>query len=154
MILLDANVLVASLDLKAPGHPESRAVVAAALDRRLPGVLVPQVLLEAYAVLTDDRRVETPLSPVAAWTEMHGLTHLIPVMFPQRQVLEEITRIVERGAPRAQSVFDAFLVAQMRAAGIGTICTYNVADFEAYEGISAEAPEAVVARISLKRPKR
>lgn len=149
MILLDANVLVASLDLKASAHRASRAVVAAAWDRRFPGVLVPQVLLEAYAVLTDGRRAASPLTPAVAWAEIEGLTQTIPVLYPERQALEEFSRIAERRRPKAQSVFDAFLAAQMRATGISTLCTYNVADFEMYEGIHAETPDVTLARFGL-----
>ncbi len=51
--------------------------------------------------------------------------------------------------PKAQVVFDAFLVAQMRAAGIGTICTYNTRDFTDYKGITPEPPDATLARFGL-----
>lgn len=149
MILLDANVLVASLDRRAAGHRASRAVVTAARDRRLSAVLVPQVLLEVSAVLTDGRRVAAPLRPDVAWTEISSLADAIPVAYPQRRALDEFAHIMERRGPRAQSIFDAFLVAQMRAAGIGTICTYNISDFTGYEGINPEAPDVLLARFGL-----
>lgn len=149
MILLDANVLIASLDLEASGHRASRAVVSAARDRRLPGVLVPQVLLEAFVVLTDGRRVAPPLAPGLAWTELDALARTISVLYPQPEALQEFARIVAQRGPKAQLVFDAFLVAQMRAAGISAICTYNVADFGGYEGISTETPAATLVRFGL-----
>jgi hypothetical protein len=37
----------------------------------------------------------------------------------------------------------------MRAAGIGTISTYNISDFADYEGIDPEAPNALLARLRL-----
>lgn len=150
MILLDANVLVANFDLDAHGHEASRAVLIAATHRRLPGVLVPQVLLEAYAVLTDSRRVKAPLTPAVAWTELDGLTRAVPVVYPQRQAFVEFARVVSLRGPTAQTAFDAFLVAQMRASTIGTICTYDTGGFSGYEGISAETPETVVARYGLR----
>lgn len=149
MILLDANVLVAALDLRAAGHRAARAVVAAAQARQLPGVVVPQVLLEACAVLTDGRRVASPLAPRLAWMELDGLARTIPLLYPQRHALHEFARIIELHAPRSQAVFDAFLAAQMRAAGIGTICTYNISDFTAYEGINSETPDTTLARFGL-----
>ncbi len=51
MILLDTNVLVYALNTDAPHYADSRRIVEAALRGRVPGVLVPQVLVEAYAVL-------------------------------------------------------------------------------------------------------
>jgi predicted nucleic acid-binding protein len=147
--LLDANVLVAGLDRSAAGHSAARSVVIAARKRVLPGVLVPQVLLEAYAVLTDRKRVASPLSPEVAWSEVGGLALEIPVIYPHRQTLEEFGRTMSRHGPKAQVAFDAFLVAQMRAAGIGTICTYNVRDFTDYRGITPETPDATRARFGL-----
>jgi predicted nucleic acid-binding protein len=149
VILLDANVLVASLDRRAAGHLASRAVVTAARGRRLSAVLVPQVLLEASAVLTDGRRAAAPLTPDGAWTEIGGLAEAIPVIYPQRRALDELAHIMQQRGPRAQSIFAAFLVAQMRAAGIGTICTYNISDFTDYEGINPEVPDVLLARFGL-----
>lgn len=105
MILLDTNVLVYALNADSPHHPQSRAVVEAALGGRLPGVLVPQVLLEAFAEL---------------------------VAFHK---------------PVAQEVFDVFLVAQMRAHGIATLCTYDVEDFRRYPGLAALTPPEVLRRL-------
>ncbi|MGQ0570681.1 MAG: hypothetical protein ACT4P5_14325 [Armatimonadota bacterium] len=107
-------------------------------------------MLEAHAVLTDARRVAAPLAPRQAWAELEGLAHMIPVVGPERQALYELARVIDHRLPRAQEVFDSFLVAQMRAAGIGTICTYNVGDFERCDGIDPERPEAILARFGVR----
>ncbi len=51
MILIDTNVLVYTVNTAAPCHKESRLFVEAAQQKRIRGVLVPQVLLEAKTVL-------------------------------------------------------------------------------------------------------
>ncbi len=89
------------------------------------------------------------MAPGQAWVELDALAQVIPVVCPDRQALNELAGVIERYVPRAQSVFDAFLVAQMRAAGIGTICTYNVSDFSRYDGINPELPEGILARLRL-----
>ncbi len=74
MILLDTNVLVYAINEDSPQHPKAPAAVTVALEGAIPGVLVPQVLLEAFAVLTDRRSVKQPLAPSevtcrASWVE-------------------------------------------------------------------------------------
>ena len=61
MILLDANVLVYAVNADAPQHNATRAILDAALAGTIPGALVPQVLLEFFAVVTNARRVQAPL---------------------------------------------------------------------------------------------
>lgn len=75
MILLDANVLVYAVNADAPQHSASRTVVRAAFDGQLPGVLVPQVLVEFLAVVANQRRVRYPLDPATAWEQMGILSN-------------------------------------------------------------------------------
>lgn len=147
MILLDTNVLVYALNADSPHHPQSRAVVEAALGGRLPGVLVPQVLLEAFAVLTDRRRVERPLTPEEAWGALEPLRVGLRVFPADPQALEALAELVAFHKPVAQEVFDVFLVAQMRAHGIATLCTYDVEDFRRYSGLAALTPPEVLRRL-------
>ncbi|MGH2403012.1 MAG: type II toxin-antitoxin system VapC family toxin [bacterium] len=149
MILLDTNVLVVSFNVDAGGHRVCRAVVDAALARRIPGALVPQVLLEAYAVLTDARRLKTPLAPERAWAEVDTLAHSMTVVYPQRAVFDELQGIVRSRQPTGQDIFDVFIVAQMRASGISAICTLDTKDFSGYEGISVETPQTTLGRFGL-----
>lgn len=149
MILLDTNVIVASLNLDASRHRECRAVVDAAIGRRLPGVVFARVLLEAYAVVTDSRRVRKAVAPEPAWNDMEALAHSVPVIYPQRNALNEFARVVRTRPPKGQDAFDAFIVAQMRAAGVGSICTLDSQDFVGYEGVSSETPDATLQRFGL-----
>ncbi len=150
MILPDANVLVYALNEDAVEHRDSRAVVDAALEGTLPGVLVPQVLVEAYAVLTDARRVRKPLEPEVAWQEMNALRTGLRTFDLTPHVLEILTGIIASRQPSGQDIFDALLVAQMRAHGIDILCTYNVDDFSGYPGLTVESPPQTLARTGLK----
>lgn len=145
MILLDANVLVYAVNADSPHHGASRAVVDASMDGRAPGVLVPQVLLEFFAVVTNPRRVGRPLDSLRAWQQVVALRSALPPLHPGPQALSELDRLVQARRPVGGRIFDAHLVAQMRAHGIARICTYNVPDFAAFAGVAALTPEDILA---------
>lgn len=145
MILLDANVLVYAINADAPQHGASRAVVDESMHGRVPGVLVPQVLLEFFAVVTNPGRVGRPLEPARAWQQVAALRSALPLLHPEQQVLTELDRLVSARQPTGGDIFDISLVAQMRAHGISRICTYNVRDFAAFAGVIAVTPEEALA---------
>ena len=140
MILLDTNVLVYALDEESPHHHPSRAIVEGALKRQLPGVLLPQILLEFYAVITHPRRVRRPLDSKQAWHEVEQLRLGLPVLEAGVKALERLIGEDVRGA----DIFDAYLAAQMRTLGIGVICTYNIKDFERFTNLLAKRPEELL----------
>ncbi len=154
MILLDTNVLVHALNLDAPQHQASRMMVQAGYDGDLPVVLVPQVLLEAYAILTDPRRVAHPLPPAQAWSQIDAYRGGLPVLDFGAKVLDDLAHVVNVRVPVAQDIFDAALIAQMRAYGVTTLCTFNIEDFQGFPGISAETPETLLRRFRLPRSRR
>lgn len=149
MTLLDTNVLVYALNADAPQHAASRLVVDAALDRRVSVALVPQVLLEMFAIVTDSRRFPNPLTVPLAWEQVEALMAGLPVVEVGRDALRNLGhRLAERQVAGA-AVFDAFLGAQMRAHGIATVCTYDTGGFAGLPGIEALTPEALADRHGL-----
>ncbi|MBE3583439.1 MAG: PIN domain-containing protein [Limnochordaceae bacterium] len=144
MILLDTNVLVYAINADVPQHPASRAVLESALRRQLPAILVPQVLLEFYAVITCPRRVEHPLDPETAWNEVTALRASIPVLPVISDTLDALGRFVSERKVAGQHIFDLFLAAQMRAHRIDTICTYDRAAFEGIPGVVVATPEQLL----------
>lgn len=143
MILLDTNVLVYALNSSAPQHPASRAVVEATLEGRLEGVLVPQVLTETYAVVTDPRRVERPLEPGVAWGEIESLRFGCTVLEWRDEALDALGRLLAELGIRGQDVFDTLLVAQMEAHGVRRMCTYDMDGFRGFPGVDPVRPEDV-----------
>ncbi|NPV29505.1 MAG: type II toxin-antitoxin system VapC family toxin [Firmicutes bacterium] len=145
MILIDTNVLVYAVNTAAPQHEESRAFVEAARRGDFPAVLVPQVLLEFYAVVTGNR-VEHPLAPETALEEVNILRSVFPALEAPSDALERLHEILSRHPGiRGGNVFDAWLAAQMKSLGIHVICTYNTADFTRYDDITAAAPGEILA---------
>jgi predicted nucleic acid-binding protein len=144
VILLDTNVLVYALNADAPRHPECLAVIQHTATGAMPGVLVPQVLVECYAVITSPRRFAHPTVPEHAWGVIRSLSGAIEVKPVSESFFDDLDSVVTRHPRRAQDVFDLALVAQMRSHGIRTICTCNVRDFD-IAGIRAIEPTQALA---------
>lgn len=142
MILIDANVLVYSAAPVAPQHHECRALVQRAVDGEVAAVLVPQVVLEAYSIVTSPRRVTQPQSPGRAWAWLSTLRAALRVKAVPPEALDEFETLIAADPRTGGRAFDLFLVAQMRCHGITDICTYNARDF-ALPGIRALEPSEV-----------
>lgn len=149
MILLDTNPLVYAINKHEPQHLASRSAVNASLARNVPGVLVPQVVLEFVATVSNPRKVARPLSPVQAWREATILQRSLPILNLESASLEILGQLLLRQPRRGQAIFDLFLVAQMRSHGIGQICTYNTADFRGILGIEPLTPEETLKRYGI-----
>ncbi len=149
MILLDTNVLVYALDADAPQYKESRRIIEAALRGRIPGVMVPQVLVEAYAILTDAKRVKRPLPLAVAWQEMETYRLGLPVLPWHDRTLNALGDLLTQVEITGPDVFDAMLVAQMEAHGLRTVCTYNRDDFRRFRGLQAETPGTIARQFHL-----
>lgn len=148
MTLIDANVLVYAVNASAPQHRASRAAVEAAMAGTLFAVLVPQVLLEFFAVVTNPRRVTHPLDPRTAWEQVEALRGNLRVLDVYATTLDALQELVQTTNVSGGRIFDLFLVAQMRQHRIDTICTYNTADFADFAGIKAVAPEALLTEVN------
>lgn len=142
MILTDTNILVYAVNSAAPQHEICRKYVEAVRAKKINGVLLPQIILEFYAITTNPKRFPAPLSPSTAWEQVDLLSALFPVIDVSPQAIS----LLKVMAPdiRGGEVFDAYIVAQMKQAGISAICTYNGKHFEQHEGIFPLTPEEIV----------
>lgn len=144
MILLDTNVLLYSVNRATPQHADARALLGFCAAGSVPGVVVPQVLLEFYAIATSSRRIARPLTPQQARTEIDGFCRRLAVRSVPVNSFDALLTLLDSRPVTGHQVFDHLLVAQMRSLGIGDICTYNAADF-ALPGIRALEPLQVLA---------
>lgn len=144
MILIDTDVLVYAINLDAPQHEAARAFIEAARAGRWRCALVPQVLLEFFAVVTDGRRVAVPLAPETALEQVAAWRAIFPVIEVGKKALDYLPEVLAEKPVKGGGIFDAWLVAQMRAAGMETICTYNPGDFTGYKGIRPVGPEEMI----------
>ena len=64
--VLDANVLAYALNVDAPQHQASRALLEAASDFSVTLYVTSQILCELYSIITNPRRVVMPSSSAEA----------------------------------------------------------------------------------------
>jgi toxin-antitoxin system PIN domain toxin len=145
VILLDTNVLVYAVNADAPQHSSSQAVVQAAFERHILAAVVPQILLEFMAVVTNPRRVTRPLDPAQAWEQVEILRVNLPVLGLEPDALTMLGELVIAHRPAGRGIFDLFLAAQMRTHGVRTICTYNGSDFDRLHDVEVVTPEEALA---------
>ena len=140
--LLDTNILVYANNLDSPLHKPCKELVESALAGHFHAYITHQNLLELYAVVTDKRRVENPLSPLAA-NELIAFYLNAPnlnVLFPSGSTLATLGGLIASHQPTSHGIFDLLLVALMMDNGISVIHTANVRHFTNFSGISAKAP--------------
>jgi predicted nucleic acid-binding protein len=139
LILLDTNVLVYALNADSPQHADCRRVVDLAAADRLPAVLLPQILIESYAVITSPRRTGRALAPQEAWRVLRSISRTIQVRPVPETMLDDLGFVLEQHPRRGRDIFDLAIVTQMITHGIRTICTCNTRDF-GFAGIHAIDP--------------
>jgi uncharacterized protein len=142
LILIDTNVLVYAINIDAPQHAASRALLDAVRDKKIDGVIVTQVLLEFYAIVTDQRRTDQPLVPDTAWQQINILRTFLPLLVCAESLLDTLKQL---GTDiKGPDIFDTHLAAQMKSLGISVLCTYSKKDFRRYEGVITKLPEELL----------
>jgi len=132
---IDTTFLVEVEIKEAPGHEAARAWLGAELIKSAqPLALAPQVLTEFVHVVTDSRRFATPLTMEQAvakaqgWWEASEVKTIYPTLDSTRLALLWL-RQHRLGRKR---LLDTQLAATYYAAGITSILTANMADYEVF----------------------
>ena len=140
--LLDANILVYAVEVDAPQHAASRALIEGARDASTVLYLVSQVLREFYSVVTNPRRVASPRSPADALGAVSAVLALpgVHVLSTPARAVAGWMALLERRPVTGRDVFDLQLVATMLANDIRRIYTFNKGDFEIFPELTGTAP--------------
>ncbi len=142
--LIDTNVLVYALFPSSSQHAASRSLLEKARDPNAGLCVFPQILAEFFAVVTNPKRVspaKTPEEALQAIERFLALPGLALLPLPA----DVVTRWVRLGRSRpvkGGEVFDLQAAAGMLAHGIGTVYTFNLADFQGIPGVAAKEPPA------------
>jgi len=144
--LLDTNILVYANNADSPFHDKSKSIVEKAVRGEIQAAISIQNFVELYAVITDKRRVEHPLSPIKAkeLVEFYKDHENIQVIAPSSQTLEILIGLIAKHKPNAQSIFDCLLVATMIDNGIREIYTANTEHFKSFANIKTINPPSAV----------
>jgi predicted nucleic acid-binding protein len=144
--LLDTNILTRAAQ---PGHPMYQPAVDAVAELRRQAevlCLVPQNLYEFWVVCTRPTTQNgLGLTPAQAQAELARLKALFPLLDDTAAVFPQWEQLVAHYQVSGKSAHDARLVAAMMVHGIGRILTFNVGDFQRYQGITVVDPHQVLA---------
>jgi hypothetical protein len=135
----DANVLAYAVDVDAPQHAASRALLEAASDPSVTLYVTSQILCELYSVITNPRRVVLVSSPTEALSIISAMLALpgLQVLPTPARAVAGWMQLLQRHPVTGANVFDLQIVATMQANGINRIYTFNSDDFNVF-------PELVV----------
>jgi predicted nucleic acid-binding protein len=139
--LIDTNILIYANNKDSQFHVVCKSIVEKSINGDIKAAIAVQNLVELYAVITDKRRVENPLSPVKA-KKLIGFykNSNIRIIAPTPQTVETIAGLIEKHSPKAQSIFDYLLVATMLDNGVHAIYTANSDHFKYFDSITVINP--------------
>jgi predicted nucleic acid-binding protein len=145
--LLDTNTLLRGLDRN---HQNSRLVRRAIIALRRQGALlsvVPQNLIEFWAVATRPVDVNG-LGMSTAWAaaQLGNIKHFFNFLPDAPETFQEWEKLVVQHQVVGKKAHDARLVAAMHVHGISHILTFNGADFSRYVTINVIEPKGVIAK--------
>jgi predicted nucleic acid-binding protein len=139
--LIDTNILVYANNKDSEFHSVCKSIVKKAINGDIQAAVAVQNLIELYAVLTDKRRVENPLSPIKAKELIEFYKDSdIRIIAPSPLTIATIAKLIEKHSPKSQSVFDYLLVATMLDNGINVIYTANSEHFKHFDSITVINP--------------
>jgi uncharacterized protein len=140
--VVDANVLAYAVDVDAPQHAASSALLEAASDPSVKLYVTSQILCELYSVITNPRRVAVVSSPTEALSIISAMLALpgLEVLPTPARAVAGWMQLVQRHPVAGANVFDLQIVATMQANGIERIYTFNGDDFRVFSELVVLTP--------------
>ena len=145
-ILLDTNILVYAINTTSQYHSKCNAIRKKAISGELQSCITPQIISEFYAITTDPKRVEHPLTKEEAVGEIENYIRSENVIkiLPRPDSFTRIIDLLKRYNVSRQQIFDLLLVATMLSNNIKRICTYNQNDFILFSEIEVISPDTLL----------
>jgi len=147
--LIDTNVLIYAIDERSKYHIDSVGIFEQAKKDKFIPCISYQSILECYAIITDARRVRSPLNPVEALALLTNNYLDNPLFLKIHQRSETAIRalsIAVKHRLSKQRIFDALLIQTMLDNEVRQIVTYNVKDFKHFREIRAIQPSVLLVR--------
>ncbi len=142
LALLDTNILLRSLYADSPHYSAARALINQAKSSDAAFCVVPQVLAEFYAVVTNPSQVPDvktsaeALATIRIFLKRPGIT-LLPAPV---DIFERWSALLEKQPVTGRKFFDVQLVAAMLGNGVKKIYTFNVNDFSPFAELEVLEP--------------
>lgn len=142
--LLDTNILIYAADIEFEFHFKAKEIRDNATNGKIEAYITPQVLAEFYSTITSSKRVNNPLTPELAKTEVENyLSTPLKMIFIKENTVKRAVELAVRHRLTGAKIFDALLAATMLDNRIYTICTFNDSDFSKFTGIKVINPTAI-----------
>lgn len=143
MSLIDTNILVYRADHNSDFYEPSVNLIQQGMKGEIALCLSPQNLAEFYAVITDQKRVTNPLSPMDARAEVEKYfkSQNIRKIYQTKDLLPKLLELMDKYQITRQQIFDLQLVAMMLINDVTQIYTFNRKHFEPYQEIQVLCPE-------------
>lgn len=132
---LDTNVLVYAADRASVHHDRARALRDRAAAEADAVALPFPVLLEFYAIITDSKRVHSPLSPSQAWQQVALYHDTFTVLYPDEETWRILGQLVAEEHVHGQHIFDAQVAALLLRHGVKTLYTANTKDLARFHDL-------------------
>ena len=141
-ILLDTNILVHAYNKSSPHQQEAAKIIKKAMHGETEACLAPQVLYELFAVVTNAKRVEKPMSTSEAADLCIDLWECneIEKVNPSGVAPIEVFKLAKNLKLGKAKIFDCILAVTAKENDVETIYTENVADFKGYTFVKALNP--------------
>ena len=142
--LVDTNLLLRSVQPSHPMHPEAVRAVAELSARGERISIIPQNLIEFWAVATRPVAANgLGLGVDEAAKEVTKLKALFPLLPDSGAIYDEWEALVTRHQVKGKEAHDARVVAAMLAHKVTHLLTFNTDDFKRFTEITAVHPKDV-----------
>lgn len=143
--LLDTNQLLRLSQRGDPDYAVINRAVGQMRRRREQLCITTQNIVEFWSVATrpPSARGGYGLTPTEAEVRVRRFLRRFDLLSDTPAVFDEWRRLVVAHSVSGVQVHDARLAAAMRVHGVGTIITFNTADFARFPGIAAVHPKDV-----------
>ncbi len=143
--LIDTNVLIYAINKDSEFHLSSRKIFETALNNDLNFFVSINNLLEFFAIVTDNKRVQNPLNPYQAREVINIIAESkIKIIHADIYTLNKSLEIAVELQKSKQVIFDFLIAALMISNDIKNIITYNTKDFKSISQITTFKPEEVI----------
>jgi predicted nucleic acid-binding protein len=140
--LLDTNILVHAYNRTSPHNKAANKIMKKAMNGEIEACIALQVLYEFFAVITNSKRVESPIAAGKAAELCLDLWECseIEKITAAKLAPKEVFRLVKDMKASGGKVFDCVLAVTAKANKVEAIYTENEKDFKVFSFLKAINP--------------
>ncbi len=142
LTLLDTNILVYCHQALSKFHTQSKNLLKRGLRGDILVCICPQVLTELFSVITNPKRVTSPVNSRTAAVELEKYLQAenIFTIHPREETFDLTLDLLKKYGAKGAEIYDLQLVATMLSNNVTRIYTYDLDDFIKFKEIEALSP--------------